>query len=82
MFIVLTTNMAALLCGYKQRIVREQLQAQPLNMAFCIVHKADRGTKRQFSKNICSEDDLRSRIFGKFVVKSLACLPLLGFSNI
>ena len=33
-------------------------------------------------ENICSEDDLRSRIFGTFVVKFLACLPLLGFSNI
>ena len=42
----------------------------------------DRGTQRQFSKNICSEDDLRSRIFGTFVVKFLACLPVLGFSNI
>ena len=40
-----------------------------------------RGTQRQFSENICSEDDLRSRIFGTFVVKFLACLPLLGFSN-
>ena len=35
-----------------------------------------------FRENICSEDDLRSRIFGAFVVKYLACLPLLGFSNI
>ena len=34
-----------------------------------------------FRKNICSEDDLRSRIFETFVVKFLACLPLLGFSN-
>ena len=33
-----------------------------------------------FRKNICSEDDLRSRIFETFVVKFLACLPLLGFS--
>ena len=41
-----------------------------------------RGTQCQFSENICSEDDLRSRIFGTFVVKFLACLPLLGFSNI
>ena len=41
-----------------------------------------RGTQRKFSKNICSEDDLRSRIFGTFVVKFLAYLPLLGFSNI
>ena len=35
-----------------------------------------------FRKNICSEDDLRSRIFETFVVKFPACLPLLGFSNI
>ena len=35
-----------------------------------------------FQKNICSEDDLRSRIFRTFVVKFLACLLLLGFSNI
>ena len=35
-----------------------------------------------FRENICSEDDLRSRIFGAFVVKFLACLPPLGFSNI
>ena len=41
-----------------------------------------RGTQRQFLENIWSEDDLRSRIFGIFVVKILACLPLLGFSNI
>ena len=40
------------------------------------------GTQRQFSENIFSEDDLRFRIFGTFVVKSLACLPLLGFLNI
>ena len=35
-----------------------------------------------FRENICSEDDLRSRIFRAFVVKFVACLPLLGFSNI
>ena len=28
-----------------------------------------RGTQRQFLENICSEDDLSSRIFGTFVVK-------------
>ena len=42
----------------------------------------NRGTQRQFLENICSEDDLISRIFGTFVVKFLVCLPLLGFSNI
>ena len=41
-----------------------------------------RGTQRQSSENIRSEDDLRSKIFGTFFVKFLACLPLLGFSNI
>ena len=40
------------------------------------------GTQRQFSQNICSEDDLRCGIFVTFVVKFLACLPHLGFSNI
>ena len=35
-----------------------------------------------FGKNMF-EDDLRSsRIFGTFVLKFLACLPVLGFSNI
>ena len=41
-----------------------------------------KGTQRQFLENICSEDNLRSGIFGTFVVKLIACLPLLGFSNI
>ena len=39
-------------------------------------------TQRQFSENICSEDNLRSRIFGTFVVKFLGFLPLVEFSNI
>ena len=41
-----------------------------------------RGNQRQFSENICSKDDLSSRIVGKFnffVVKFLVCLPLLEF---
>ena len=42
---------------------------------------SDRDTQRQFSENISSEDDLRSRIFGTFAVKFPACLPLLGISN-
>ena len=43
----------------------------------CYLYKSEkgiRGTQRQFSENICSEDDLRSRIFGTFVVEFLACL--------
>ena len=35
-----------------------------------------RGTQSQFSESICSEDDLRPRIFGTFVVKFL--LPCLS----
>ena len=46
-----------------------------------IVHFAG-APNDNFQKNICSEDDLRSRIFETFVVKLLACLPLLGFSKI
>ena len=38
-------------------------------------HQNIKDTQRQFSENTCSEDDLRSRIFGTFVVKFLACLP-------
>ena len=40
------------------------------------------GTQRQFSENVCSEDELRSRTFGTFVVKFLACLPLLIFERL
>ena len=36
-----------------------------------------RGTQRQFSENICSEDDLRSRIFGAFIVQFLFCEKFL-----
>ena len=60
------------------------LNCKNVNIIKCrfVIHaRILRGTQRQFSKNICSEDDLRSRIFGTFVVKFLACLPLLGFSN-
>ena len=46
------------------------------------LYQLDRGTQRKFSENICSEDDLRSRIFGAFFVKFFACLPLLGVWNI
>ena len=54
----------------------------------CATHKVmrvlslSRSIQRQFSENICSEDDLRCRIFGTFFVKFLACLPLLGFWNV
>ena len=39
-----------------------------------VYHVHIKGTQRQFFENICSEDDLRSRIFGTFVVEFLAFL--------
>ena len=47
-------------------------QFPPLQLAlssFRSVYPGDRGTQRQKFENICSEDDLRSRISGTFVVK-------------
>ena len=46
-----------------------------------LYHAISGAPNDNFRKNICSEDDLRSRVFATFVVKFLACLPLLGFSN-
>ena len=52
-----------------------------LSMCSCL-HLMSGAPNDNFRKTICSEDDLRARIFGTFVVKFLACLLLLGFSNI
>ena len=46
-----------------------------------MVHRKQGHPTSTFGKS-CSEDDLGSRIFVTFVVKFIACLPLLGFSNI
>ena len=67
----------------------------PMDIVFCQAFSSKQSFKKKkkernragapngnFRENICSEDDFRSRIFGAFVVKFLACLPLLGFSNI
>ena len=40
-----------------------------------LIFRMVRSIQRQFSENICSEDDLRSRIFGTFVVIYISCLP-------
>ena len=56
---------------------RMKRMVQDLPVIWCL----NRDTQRQFLENICSEDDLRSRIFGTFVVKFLVCPPLLGFSS-
>ena len=60
----------------KEKTLKVKLKFATLNVRIV------RGTQRQFSEIISSEDDLRSRIFATFVVKFLACLPFLEFSNI
>ena len=46
------------------------------NLIFCyIITRKCRGTQRQFSENICSEDDMRSRIFGTLFCRKISCLP-------
>ena len=66
-----------------ERIVNKTLQYLTLELYFVEIPLIFLGgTQRQISENICSEDDLRSRIFEIFVVKFRACLHVLGFSNI
>ena len=65
------------LCSRLNRIV--QILKVSCFTGICVASGAPNDN---FRKNICSEDDLRSRCFGTFVVKFLACLPLLGFSDI
>ena len=69
-------------CTTYFKILEKLLNKKILTCSLYGGKEKDRGTQRQFSENICSEDVLRSRIFGTFVVNFLACLPLLGFSNI
>ena len=49
---------------------------------FAIINCIDSGAPNVNFREISqSEDDLRSRIFGTFVVKFYACLPLLGLTD-
>ena len=68
----------------RRHIFKRELLLNWLNMVlnFSFLQRNNRDTQRQFSENIRSEDDLRPRILGTFVVKFLAFLPLLGFPNI
>ena len=52
-----------------------------LTLLPCVASASSRGAQNQFLENIFSEDDLRYRIFGTFVVKLLACLPLLSLRS-
>ena len=60
----------------------EQLKTKEKQLIEDVTGKFTGAPNDNFRKNICSEDDLRSRIFETFVVKFLACPSLLGFSNI
>ena len=64
------------------RLIRGYKSFELINMQNFPTHTESGAPNDNFRENICSEDDLSSRIFGTFVVKFLACLPLLGFSNI
>ena len=44
--------------------IRRQPESTVYQVGFIFL----RGTQRQFSENICSKEDLRSRFFGTFVV--------------
>ena len=69
-------------CGHSIKSLNGWPNFSSFNLCPFLPSVTTGATQRQFSPNICSEDDLRSRIFGTFVVKFLVCLPLLGFSNI
>ena len=55
---------------WRINIIRLKADDWLTNVAMSII----RGTQRQFSENICSEDDLWSSIFETFVVKFIAYL--------
>ena len=69
-----------LFMGHKKQKIQNSSLRKPM-LTTLLTSSLLKGTQRQFLENICQEDDLRSRIFGTFV-KFLACLLLLGFSNI
>ena len=78
-----TNTLVSLKVGDKELIDDDSIASSFKSYFSSVFTSEDSGAPNDnFWKNICSEDDLRSRIFGTFVVKFLACLPLLGFSDI
>ena len=67
------------LCGFGPHILGIKISIVRVYLRISATWDDHPFTQRQFLENICSEDNLRSRIFGTFVVKFLARLPLLGF---
>ena len=79
---------ALLTCDYKSELISIQIFVKSglngLNGAtrLVVLLNTSGAPNDNFRKIICSENNLRSRIFGSFSIKFLACLLLLGFSNI
>ena len=57
----------------RKPIVSIQTTFSETTQPWLIMISCFRGTQRQFSENVCSEDDSRSRIFGTFC--KISCLP-------
>ena len=77
---MLNVEVIALICGQKKGQSLSSKIFPKLGFKATTVYFSG-APNDNFRKNICSEDDLRSRIFLTFVVKFLASMPLLGFSN-
>ena len=63
--------------GKKTELMDSMYVSSSIVFLFFVLNRfkiEDRGTQRQFSENICSEDDLRSRIFWNISFK-ISCLP-------
>ena len=65
-------------CMYKRHFADEDLSIPELS-PYPEFHPI---TSSRYYSPGAPEDDLRSRIFGTFVAKFLACLSLLEFSNV
>ena len=64
--------------GYQAKIpnflAQKYQYALTANLLIIVMPQITGAPNGNFRENICSEDDLRTRIFGTFVVK-LSCLP-------
>ena len=84
--VVFSTSFGLGYLTIKANLVAKIMQSAYLCVIYHVKHKKNHhflgfkpgsqffSTQRQFSENIYSEGDLRSIIFGTFVVKFLACL--------
>ena len=64
-------RMTRVVKGFQKHPSSGQFTCTKFSIQF--MHKLNRGTQRQFSENIGSEDDLISRIFETFVLHFFIC---------